>query len=351
MKSILSELHCVTEKQLTNIKTPKTFKECEKKIIKIANFIYKNFKDYGHSFNFRENYFEQTNIFKLINVYGYGNCIHSSMLFSFLMDLLKIKNEMLFMKHKKNSFSHVINIIYINKKIYVLDVGYGIFEYNKKLIQYEKLKQIIIKSRILEKNFKEKYLDYLYLYTNKKKVLHKSKNIKESYLLSLQNPKKFNLFEENFEYKKNVKKFYSKNYFYQQTLFLIDKSNKIKNKKSLFGFIDSKLLDDKKFSFQNKIIIFPKINDKEFIVNNFPFPITDMKINTLKKRPKLKLYFNNNIIKANDNFSYFKYFCKKKKIDPIYSFKVQSNSIIKDVKLQFLMSDFRLKLSSFLRNL
>ena len=38
MKSILSELHCVTEKQLTNIKTPKTFKECEKKNNKDSKF-------------------------------------------------------------------------------------------------------------------------------------------------------------------------------------------------------------------------------------------------------------------------------------------------------------------------
>ena len=351
MKSILNELNCVSEVQLAHIKRPKTFKDCQKKIIRIANFIFENFKDKGssHSFNFREKYFEQTNIFKLINVYGFGNCIHSSMLFSFLMDLLKIKNEMIFLKYEK-SYTHVSNKIYLEGKAYWVDTSYGIFEENKKLILYDDLKKIITKSKILEENFKKKYINNLKLFLYEKKILYRYNYIKKFYLKSLQNQKSFNLFIEKFKYKKYMKNFYSKNYFYQQALFFIDKSNKISNKKNSFGFMDGKLLNNKKFCFLNKIIFFPKINDKEFIVNNFPFPITDIKINTIKKS-KLKIYIHNDIINADDSFSYFDHFSKKKKVDPVYSFKIQSNSIIKNIKLQFLISDFRLELNSLLKNL
>jgi len=75
-----------------------------------------------------------------------------------------------------------------------------------------------------------------------------------------------------------------------------------------------------------------------------------IKINTIKKS-KLKIYILNDIINADDSFSYFDHFSKKKKVDPVYSFKIQSNSIIKNIKLQFLLSDFRLELNSFLKNL
>tara|TARA_B110000967_G_C18847123_1_gene542594 strand:- start:622 stop:1671 length:1050 start_codon:yes stop_codon:yes gene_type:complete len=349
MFSLFRKLNCITETELSSIKSPKTFKDKEKKIIKIATFIFKNFQELGngHSFNFREVYFEQTNIFKLINVYGFGNCIHASILFAFLMDLLKIKNKMVFLKYSKNKFSHVANILYIDNKIYFVDVYNDIFQDNKKLIPYNDIKKILIKKDM--KSIIKKMLSRLNLYTYKNFILFRCLNLKDSYLKSFRNCETFNLYKKFFKYKKYMQKLYSKHYFYQKTLFFVDKSNKILDKKNSFGFLEGKLVNDKKFLFQNKIILFPKINDREFSINNFPFPITDIKINTIKKS-KLILYFHNNILKIDDKFSYSSYFLKKK-IDPVYSFKIESDSIIKSIKLQFLISDFRLKLGTFLKNL
>jgi len=46
-------------------------------------------KSKDHSFRYDAHIFEQMNIYKLLNIYGYGNCKHYAILFKFN----KIKNN------------------------------------------------------------------------------------------------------------------------------------------------------------------------------------------------------------------------------------------------------------------
>ena len=347
MENILNRLNCITQNQLEKYKLGKNK---EKKIIKISNFISKNFRHYYHAFNFRKNYFEQTNIFKLINIYGYGNCIHYTILFAFLMDILKVKNELIFLKYKKKKFSHLVNIIYLDKKKFWIDLDHGIFKYQKKLIPYTKIKEVILKTKILETNYKKKFLDNINLYKDKEIFKYRWKHLKDSYLRSINESQNFNLYEKKFQYKVEMKKFYSKNYFFSQPLFFVNQSNKFYTKKNSFGFVDGKIKKINKYKFENKIIKFNNIHENDFILNNFPFPITNIKINTIDKS-KIKLYFLNYKIKNNSNFSFANYIAKKNITDPIYSFKTHSKSKIKNIEVQFLISNFRLKFFKFFNSL
>lgn len=347
MENIINKLKCITQNDLENIKLGKNK---EKKIIKISNFISKNFKHYYHAFDYRQNFFDQTNIFKLINVYGYGNCVHYAFLFAFLMDILKVKNELIFLKSKKKNFSHIINIIYLKKKKFWIDLDHNIFEYKDKLIPIDGIKEIIIKTKILEINYKKKFIENIYLYKNKKTFKDRYDSINASYLEGINNFEIFNLYENNFHYKSKMKKFFSKNYFYNQPLWLENQPNKLFNTKNSIGFIDGKLSKEKKYKFKNKVIKFSNILDNNFVLNNFPFPITNIKINGSIKS-KVKLFILDDKIKNYNNFSFSKYLLKKKIRTPIYSFRVNSNLKIKNIKVEFLISDFRLKFYKFLKRL
>ena len=65
-------------------------------VIKIANFIKNNFKHIDHPFEYKFYPFEALNIYKIIEIYGYGNCKHFSILFKFFMDSIGVKNYMLY---------------------------------------------------------------------------------------------------------------------------------------------------------------------------------------------------------------------------------------------------------------
>ena len=112
----------------------------EKNIIRIAKFIADNFKHLGHSFEYKYFYYEQTNIFNSINSYGYGNCKHYSFLFAFIMDLMKVKNELLYINSKKNFFNHVVNLINFKGTTFYIDCDLKVIQDKNKLIPFHNSK-------------------------------------------------------------------------------------------------------------------------------------------------------------------------------------------------------------------
>ena len=320
----------------SDIKNIKKIKINYKNIIKIANFIAINFKHYGHSYEYKRFYYEQINIFNLINSYGYGNCKHYAFLFAFFMDLMGVKNDLLYLSNKKKKFEHLVNLIYFSKYVYFIDCDFKIISKNGQLIKYNK-KEISN-----------------YLIKNKFSILNNCKNKKEldkkdlinKYIGSLDKVQKYNIYEIEYPYKKHLREYFSKNYFFNEPNFIIPKNQnlKIKNLKTKYGILNSKM---KKIDCsQNKSITFNKINNNEFSINNFQFPIIDVKIELSKKSD---LFFFHNK----------KYFFKKKKfnlkklriISPLKSFKILSKEKIKNVEIIFLISKFRLKFKNFLKTL
>ena len=341
MKNILKELNCITKDSFQ-----KKFKNLnEDKIIAICDFLSRNFKYYDHGFDYRKNYFESSNIFKLINIYGYGNCIHYSFIFSFIMDVFKVKNEIIFLSSKKK-FSHTINLITFNSKKYWIDLDYSLYTYRKRLIPYENIKTVIIKKKnFLNKNFKKKFIQNLSIYENPNLILHRWQNLSRSYLESINNAEIFDLYEKNYPYKRFMKQKYCKNYFFDEPFYLLNSPFKFKKVKNSYGFING-AISKKKINFHNKILNFDKINAKEFYLNNFPFPILDIKI---KPSKKTTLFIHNTKIKLTKNFSLISYLLNEKVKDPIFSFKLKSEFLIENVDIQFLISDFRLRFSKFLK--
>ena len=120
-------------------------KKNEKNIIKIAQFINKNLKTFYHSFEYKFYPFESLNIFKILNVYGYGNCKHFSILFKFSMDTIGVKCEIIygdctsefFFTKKSKIQNHVYNLVELNNKKYLIDTAFGIIQFRGKLIEYK----------------------------------------------------------------------------------------------------------------------------------------------------------------------------------------------------------------------
>ncbi len=69
------------------------------------------FKD--HSFRYDAHIFEQMNIYKLLNIYGYGNCKHYAILFKFMMDIMRVDCKMIYVNTKKKIVMVIILIMYL----------------------------------------------------------------------------------------------------------------------------------------------------------------------------------------------------------------------------------------------
>ena len=321
---------------IKDFKNLKKIKINHKNIIKIAKFIAINFKHYGHSFEYKKFYFEQINIFNLINSYGYGNCKHYSFLFAFLMDLIGLKNDLLYLESKKKKFKHLVNLIYFSNNVYFIDCDFKIISHKGYLIPFDKkeINNYLIKNRIsILKNCE-----------NKKNLI--KKNLINKYIDSLNNVQKYNIYKIEFPYKKHLRKYFSKNYFFNEPNFDIANKQifKIKNLKTNYGILNSKI--KKLEGSQNKSIKFYEINSNEFSINNFLFPIIDIKVKLLKKSD-LNFFHNKKYYFKNKNFL----LKKLKIISPLKSFKIVSKEKIESVEIIFLISKFRLKFKNFLKTM
>ena len=313
-------------------------KPSKKNIIKIANFICKNFKHINHSFEYKYFPFEMLNIFKLIEIYGYGNCKHYSILFKFFMDSIGVKCSILYGEFGKDNKgeiqNHIFNIIELNNKKFLIDTDLGIITYNKKLIEY--------KGKLEEKIFN-------YFFKKRKKIYKFTNNS----FINLYNRKfneNFSLDEKLYDYKVRLSKYYSELYFLNFPFF----NQKFKEKKIKKNFIILKNKINKINS--NKVLQFYStkfnVNEYFFKINNFPYLIVDLKVVPVELSKKDKTFmFAENGINKKCKFNCFFFQNKKTVSNPMYSFSLKSKYKIKYIEIVFQKSLFGKKFNQFIKQL
>lgn len=319
--------------QIKEFEKLKKVKPTKHNIKKIALFINKNLKFKDHSFKYDAHIFEQMNIYKLLNIYGYGNCKHFAILFKFMMDIMDVNCKMIYVNTKKKDrngdyYDHVFNIITINKKKYLIDSSFPLIEFKKKLINIE--------SQIDKKFFINQFFKSPYKKVNPNKFY-------EIYNHKLYT--NYNIIDKKFEYKKKLNIYYSELYFYNIPYYSGNfKFNKINNNQIILvnKFSSSKNIQRVNF----KTII--KVNSNSFSLNNFPFLILNIKIFS-DKNSNVKIYYQNKkyLVKANTFIFKKNHFFQ----NPIYSFFVESNKKINGIELIFQKSDLGNKLRKFINSL
>ena len=236
----------------------------------------------------------------------------------------------------KQSRKHLVNLIYFSNNVYFIDCDFKIISHKGYLIPFDKkeINNYLIKNRIsILKNCE-----------NKKNLI--KKNLINKYIDSLNNVQKYNIYKIEFPYKKHLRKYFSKNYFFNEPNFDIANKQifKIKNLKTNYGILNSKI--KKLEGSQNKSIKFYEINSNEFSINNFLFPIIDIKVK-LSKKFNFNFFHNKKYYFNNKNFL----IKKLKIISPLKSFKIVSKEKIESVEIIFLISKFRLKFKNFLKTI
>ena len=309
-------------------------KKSEKNIIKIAEFINKNFKNFSHSFEYKYYPFESLNLFKIINVYGYGNCKCFSILFKFLMDSIGVKclviyGEFGFTKDNKKQ-NHVFNIIELRNKKYLIDTDFGIIKYKGKLIKYESF----INKKIFFHFYDKRKSNYKFFKSNMINLYNEK------------NTQQMNIENYRFPYKKKLSEYFSSLYFVQLPIF----TRKFKEEKK---FSTNKLIYKNRVVKYNQKMIYLcsttlKVDDYNFNLNNFPYLIRDIKVISYKKG-NFELYQNNKkkLYKLNVNiFKNLKYFQ-----NPIYSFSLISKKRIKSIEITYQKSLLQKKIIKFINKI
>ena len=313
-------------------------KKSEKNIIKIAEFISKNFINFSHSFEYKYYPFEALNIYKIINVYGYGNCKFFSILFKFFMDVIGVKcsiiyGEFGFTKDNKKQ-NHNFNIIELRNKKYLIDTDLGIIKYKGKLVEYQN-------------SLNQKIFSHFY---SKRKPILKRFNDSMMHVYNKKYSENFNIEYKKFSYKKKMSKYFASPYFLQFPFFtkkFKEKKKKVNTNQIIEKNKVIKLIKNKQKLFNLFSTNF-KVNDYYFNLNNFPYLIWDIKVSS-NEDGKFELYQNSEkrLYKLNINiFKNVKYF-----LNPIYSFSISSKKKIKNIEIVYQKSILQEKMIKFINKI
>tara|TARA_B100001057_G_C22845517_1_gene948889 strand:+ start:1922 stop:2935 length:1014 start_codon:yes stop_codon:yes gene_type:complete len=314
-------------------------KKNEENIIKIGEFLNKNFINFHHSFEYKFYPFESLNIFKILSVYGYGNCKHFSILFKFLMDTIGVKCEIIygdctskFVFCKKSKIqNHVYNIVEYNRRKYIIDTSYGIIKYKGKLIEYKNSLDKEVFSHFYNKQNPHNHYDHF--------------NSNFIHVFDKKFGEKFSIENKKFPYKKKMSEYFSDLYFLQIPIF----NRKFKEKKLNINKVIIKNKVKKLKNNTKKVTnIYStnfRVNDNYFNINNFPYLIINVRVNSnvngkfqfCQNNRKKSFNLNNNIFKDSEYFP-----------NPIYSFSIISKKKIQNIEIIYTKSLLQKKFINFI---
>ncbi len=332
-------------KQFSYLEKISKIKKTKENIIKIANFICKNFIHSDHFFEYKTHPFEALNIYKLIEVYGFGNCKYNSILFKFFMDAIGVKCFIFYGEYgldkKGKKQNHCYNVIELNNEKFLIDTDFGLITYNNNLIKYNQKLDL------------KMFLNFFI----KKKVIYASKNFSFAKVYYHKHSENFNITEKLFDYKLQMRKYFSELYYFNIPIFNKNfKGKKIKKKMIILNNKRKNLIgkQDKKNELKSGVIEFYstkfKVNGNNFNLNDFPYLIVDLKVTPLNSVKKENFIFTYNDKKT--NFKYNQYIFKNRNYtSPIYSFSIKSKKKIKNIEIIYQKSLFKKKLIKFLNQL
>jgi len=251
---------------------------------------------YLNAYDYRENIdrdLEVHDVFKLINIYGYGVCKQFCLLFGFLTDIFNIPNKILYIGKKgEYSIDHFVIEVFYDSKWHFFDPMMKLF--------FKKGKDIVSLKEIEKGEYEAIVGDLVpekWLLFNPEKSYFKNENsFKKAYLNMFENVEEFTLIDERYFYKKQLlkKKSIIKWYCYNEKKFLPKYSN-IETIDKGFGIVLNKRIpSNENIQFKNYLISYNNpFKSKEIYINDFPLLILDIKI-CIEEVTNIQIVINDN---------------------------------------------------------
>jgi len=280
---------------------------------------------------------EVHNVFKLINIYGYGVCKQFTVMMSYMLDIFNIRYNILYLgKNTVDTIDHFAIEVFYDKKWHYFDPNLNLcFSLNNEIVSI---------SDIHKRNFDSVIGDFsakVWIDCNKNlKHLSDTKKFQELYLNMFDNIEIFTLKDNRFEYKNKFlsSQALSKWHTYNEKIYFIQNNVKIDIEYNGYGVSNYEKIPSKNnISFKNIIFNFNNFNFNKVIINDFPFILLDCVLITKANSVNLEISIHGKSfnIKYNCGDSLFDYLYSKEDIyiHPIYSMQIDSDSEINEYKL------------------
>ncbi len=309
--------------------------DIDSKVLKVFNLA--SLLQYSYNaYDYRENLdrdLEVHNLFKLINIYGYGLCKQSTLLMGYLLDMLLVENRVLYLgRRTEEEFDHFAIEVFYNNKWHYFDPNLNFYFINK-------MNEIASVNDIKKQDFVKVIGDFsaarwLNMDFDNFKNLSNIENFRNQYLKIFHRVEEFILNDNRFEYKNKLmkNKGLSKWYLYNQKEYFFDENVNVRIIKNGYGIIMGKKTKSTDYiEFKNLIFKF-KNSSKYIIINDFSFLILGVKIYSKNDTIDLNILINgiNYNVNINSDECIFDKLIKKTNIlsKPIYSFVITSNHTI-----------------------
>jgi hypothetical protein len=346
----------ITVMDLVNyLKKFETKKDLVLEIFQIASLIEHQYNAYDYRDDLERD-LEVHNIFKFINIYGYGVCKQFVLIMNYLLDIFEIENRVLYLgKNAKPEFDHFAIEVFLNNKWAYFDPNIGIYftDLENNILSINdinnKVKHKIIGS-FSAKKWVEINKDFSYL--------EDEKVFKHFYFKIFENVQAFTLKDCRFDYKKKfmdlkgIVKWYSyaqKDFYFHTEKITVKKSN------TSFKIVNRKR--ESNSNFENIVFCFNGYNKKSVLINDFPLLIIDCKIffksNYMKSMVNVFINgeeYNFNV--QNSSLIFTDIAEKNNNLfeNPIYSFEIISNKVIEKFELLTQVSNFKARIMKYLKD-
>jgi hypothetical protein len=316
-----------------------SIKERVLKINEIAGSMlyYLNAYDYRDNL---ENDLEVHNLFKLLNIYGYGVCKQSTLIMNALLDYTGIPNQVLYIGKSGTSYlDHFVIEVFWDNQWHLFDPMMKCYFIgaNNTILSAEALSK--------EKNFtivgELNHISWL-LFNSDNYLVKTNETFQENYFLMYQEREVFTLIDKGFPYKKD---FMEKNgltqwYCNHEKSWLQADIVGYEEIDFGLGVVEKKrIISNKNIQFSNYIIHHKPKPCHTYIINDYPLLIVDIYIELINdsKPASLKMLINGDVYQIDsitrDKSLISDTFLKNNNLfeKPIYSFYIESTDLIESI--------------------
>lgn len=308
------------------------------RIFEIATLLQHSYNAYDYR-DYIQRDLEVHNVYKLINAYGYGMCKQSTVLMEFLLDIFGIRSRVLYLgRNFEDEFDHFAIEVYYDTNWHYFDPNLNFYFLNesKQVASVEQISKGDYVNVVGEFNAK-RWLAMDYSHFEKLADTNKFQSL---YLKMFERVEPFFLNDDRFDYKKifmqnrGLLKWYN----YHEKESFVDENMNIKVDYKGWGIVKGAIVkSDNYLNFKNLIFKY-KYDSNYLILNDFSFPILDLKFTFAKAQSMVTIVINGekftNQLKNNE--SLFEMLEKNTNIYsmPIYSFEVTSDETILEYEMR-----------------
>ncbi|MEC7641606.1 MAG: hypothetical protein VYC17_05560 [Nitrospinota bacterium] len=241
---------------------------------------------YRYPYQFRKNLtspVETHNVFKLINIYGYGNCKQITMFMQYLLDHTGITNRAIALQSREDNESHFVNEVFYDGKWHLFDPDLGVYFTDNagEIISVEDFAKQGFKTVANPFNFSRWKPFFPDLEDEQFRRLYES---------LFETHEEFLMTDGRYPWKKEFMSRYGLSRWYcaEQPQCFLPESCEITIRQRGKGIVWSQRVPSpQEFSFDNLIFSFQH-GKLHFDLNNFPFPILEIRCTFSKNQESLQ---------------------------------------------------------------